>query len=62
MLGHQLAGSGAGYGLEPITDIGRALEESALAEDAARMRERIDGLDRYLNNIEVSVALILSPP
>jgi signal transduction histidine kinase/DNA-binding response OmpR family regulator len=62
MLGHQLAGSGAGYGLEPITDIGRALEESALVGDAAQMRERIDGLDRYLNNIEVSAALILSPP
>ena len=53
ILGHQMAGSGAGYGLEPITEIGRELEESALAGDAARMRERIDGLDGYLSNIEV---------
>ena len=52
-LGHQMAGSGAGYGLELITEIGRALEESALAGDAARMRERIDGLAEYLNNIEL---------
>jgi signal transduction histidine kinase/CheY-like chemotaxis protein len=52
-LGHKMAGSGAGYGLAPITEIGQALEESALAGDAERMRERIDELGRYLNSIEV---------
>ena len=31
--GHQMAGTGGGYGFEPITEIGSALEESALAGD-----------------------------
>ncbi len=31
-LGHQMAGTGGGYGFDPITEIGGALEESALAQ------------------------------
>jgi signal transduction histidine kinase/CheY-like chemotaxis protein/HPt (histidine-containing phosphotransfer) domain-containing protein len=50
-LGHQMAGSGAGYGFTQITQIGEMLEESALAEDAARIRDGISALDRYLINI-----------
>jgi len=50
-LGHQMAGSGAGYGFAEITEIGGTLEESALAGDAARIRDGVDALDRYLNNI-----------
>jgi hypothetical protein len=53
MLGHQMCGTGAGYGFEPITEIGSALEESALAGDSARMRASIEDLDRYLNNVQV---------
>jgi signal transduction histidine kinase/CheY-like chemotaxis protein len=53
MLGHQMCGTGGGYGFEPITEIGSALEESALASDSARMRASIEDLDRYLNNIQV---------
>ncbi len=34
-----MAGTGGGYGFEAITDIGSALEESALAGDTARIRE-----------------------
>ena len=30
-LGHQMAGTGGGYGFDPITEIGSALEDSALA-------------------------------
>jgi CheY-like chemotaxis protein/HPt (histidine-containing phosphotransfer) domain-containing protein len=50
-LGHQMAGSGAGYGFAEITEIGSTLEESALGGDAARIRDGISALDRYLNNI-----------
>ena len=46
-----MAGSGAGYGFAEITEIGGTLEESALAGDAARIRDGVDALDRYLNNI-----------
>jgi CheY-like chemotaxis protein len=50
-LGHQMAGSGAGYGFAKITKIGDELEESALAADAARIHDGIDQLERYLSNI-----------
>ncbi len=52
-LGHQMAGTGGGYGFDAITEIGSALEESALAGDAARLRASIDDLDRYLNSVQV---------
>jgi signal transduction histidine kinase/CheY-like chemotaxis protein len=52
-LGHQMAGTGGGYGFEPITEIGSALEEAALAGDAARMRASIEDLDRYLNAVRI---------
>jgi signal transduction histidine kinase/CheY-like chemotaxis protein len=50
-LGHQMAGSGAGYGFAEITEIGGTLEESALAGDASRILDGIAALDRYLNSI-----------
>ena len=50
-LGHQMAGSGAGYGFAEITEIGGMLEESALAGNAARIRDGIDALDRYLSKV-----------
>ncbi len=53
MLGHQMAGTGGGYGFEPITEIGGALEESALAGDTPRLRASIEDLDRYLNSVQV---------
>jgi hypothetical protein len=52
-LGHQMAGTGGGYGFEPITEIGTALEESALASDKARMQTGIEDLNRYLNAVRV---------
>ena len=53
-LGHQMAGTGGGYGFEPITEIGSALEESALASDTARIRANIEDLDRYLGSVQLS--------
>ena len=50
-LGHQMSGSGAGYGFSEITAIGAELEESALASDAARIRHAIGDLDRFLRNV-----------
>jgi HPt (histidine-containing phosphotransfer) domain-containing protein len=54
-LGHQMAGSGGGYGFQPITEIGSALEESALAGNAERIRTGIGDLDRYLNAVRVEL-------
>jgi signal transduction histidine kinase/CheY-like chemotaxis protein len=52
-LGHQMNGSGAGYGFEPITEIGSALEESALAGDGARIRASLQDLENYLSAVRV---------
>jgi CheY-like chemotaxis protein len=52
-LGHQMSGTGGGYGFEPITEIGNVLEEAAQAGDAAQMRASIEDLDRYLNSVQV---------
>jgi signal transduction histidine kinase/DNA-binding response OmpR family regulator len=54
LLGHQMAGTGGGYGFQAISDIGAALEESALASDAARMQAGIEKLDRYLLSVETT--------
>jgi signal transduction histidine kinase/CheY-like chemotaxis protein len=52
-LGHQMSGTGGGYGFDPITEIGSALEELALAGDNTRIRASIEDLERYLNAVRV---------
>jgi signal transduction histidine kinase/ActR/RegA family two-component response regulator len=52
-LGHQMAGTGGGYGFEPITEIGNALEDAALASDTARMRASIEDLEHYLSAVRM---------
>jgi signal transduction histidine kinase/DNA-binding NarL/FixJ family response regulator len=52
-LGHQMTGTGGGYGFDPITEIGSALEESAVAGDGARIRVSIEDLDHYLSAVRV---------
>jgi len=52
-LGHGMKGSGGGYGFDPISTLGRALEEAARdqrPDDAAR---RIEELADYLARLEV---------
>jgi signal transduction histidine kinase/CheY-like chemotaxis protein len=53
LLGHQMAGTGGGYGFDAISDIGCAIEESALARDVNGMRKAIDDLERFLLGIHV---------
>lgn len=52
-LGHQMSGTGGGYGFDPITEIGSALEEGALANDRARIQASIDDLERYLSAVRI---------
>lgn len=52
-LGHQMSGTGGGYGFDRITEIGSALEESALANDTARILGSINDLERYLSTVRV---------
>lgn len=54
LLGHQMAGTGGGYGFAPISEFGTALEESALANDSGRAGASIDELDRYLLSVQTT--------
>ncbi len=51
--GHQLAGSGGGYGFTRISEIGRELEAAALAGNGEETRKLIAGLSDYLGNLEI---------
>jgi CheY-like chemotaxis protein len=52
-LGHQMTGTGGGYGFDPITEMGSALEASALAHDEQGVRASIEDLERYLSAVQV---------
>jgi PAS domain S-box-containing protein len=52
-LAHDMKGIGASYGFEAITDIGSALEQSAVSSDARASRMWVGELSRYLEGVEV---------
>ena len=53
VIGHKLKGSGAGYGLDRLSQIGAALEESATALDDARIREASRQLEDFLARLSI---------
>lgn len=52
-IGHQIKGSGGGYGLDMITEYGRNIQAAAEAQDYAASESWIYGLLDYLNNVQV---------
>jgi HPt (histidine-containing phosphotransfer) domain-containing protein len=52
-LGHNMKGSGAGYGFNRITEIGASLEEAAVRRAADEIRARSVELVRYLDRLHV---------
>ena len=55
-LGHQLKGSGGGYGLQRLTEIGAALEHAAEAQDPAAILRCNRELEQFLDLVSVSYA------
>jgi CheY-like chemotaxis protein len=53
VLGHNMKGSGGGYGFAALTELGAALEKAALAGDAEAVRGRIDELAAYLGSLRI---------
>jgi HPt (histidine-containing phosphotransfer) domain-containing protein len=53
VLGHTMKGTGGGYGLDAITEIGRTLEEAAKSRDMAVIRQGAAALLAYLQAVEV---------
>ncbi|HMY46892.1 MAG TPA: Hpt domain-containing protein [Leptospiraceae bacterium] len=46
-IGHNLKGSGGGYGLDEISTIGKLIEEKAHASDASAVKEALQKLNDY---------------
>lgn len=53
--GHNMKGSGAGFGFDGITEIGRCLEQAAKDEDGEEAMRLIGVLSSYLADVEVVV-------
>ena len=51
VLGHNVKGTGAGYGFEAITRIGAALETAAKEGDAGRIGEQLAELTHFLASV-----------
>ena len=50
--GHNLRGSGGGFGFQPITDIGAGLEQAADLSDHAVSRHWVGELSTYLDHLK----------
>ncbi len=55
-IGHRIKGEGAGFGFDVISDIGRALEDAARAQDAGAAQHLVQALADYLDAVEVRPA------
>ena len=52
-IGHDLKGSGGGYGFEPISAIGKTIEEAAKRSDSREISRQIAALTNYLDRLDV---------
>ena len=52
-IGHSMKGSGAGYGFDYITELGRSIEQAAKAQDADGISANAAQLAAYLQRVEV---------
>ena len=53
VLGHDMKGSGGGYGFDGITDIGQSLEQAAKDQDQTEIRKLVQELVNYVERVEV---------
>ena len=52
-LGHSMKGSGAGYGFEGVSEIGKALEIAGKEKDVDSIKKGIEDLKNYLDRVEL---------
>ena len=52
-LGHGMKGSGGGWGMDQVGDIGQGIEEAAKAQDPDETRQWLDKLADFLERVEV---------
>jgi CheY-like chemotaxis protein len=56
VLAHTMKGLGSSYGFEGISDIGAEMEQAALAHEETALGRALDALERYLAQVDYSVA------
>jgi HPt (histidine-containing phosphotransfer) domain-containing protein len=52
-LGHKMKGSGGGYGFDGISEIGQAFENGAKNASVEDVREQVQRLENYLDQVEI---------
>ena len=52
-LGHDMAGSGGAYGIPPISDIGRGIENAALANETVAIEMALAELRVFLDTVKL---------
>src|SRR6056297_1978726 len=53
VLGHDMKGSGGGYGFEEITEFGRSIEQTAKNQDPESIQKQVADLLEYLDQVHV---------
>ncbi|MCE1274895.1 MAG: Hpt domain-containing protein [Chlorobiaceae bacterium] len=53
ILGHNMKGTGGGYGFDAITDIGGAIQQAAINTDAGELEKLTGELADYLGRIQI---------
>ena len=51
--GHNLKGAGSGYGFDPISEIGKSLEQAAETQNSEEIHKLVDELSTYLAQVDV---------
>ena len=55
-LAHKMKGTGTGYGIPKLTELGAGMEKSALAGDGASLATQLDEFALYVNAIQLENA------
>jgi CheY-like chemotaxis protein len=55
-FGHNLKGTGRGYGFPPIEEMGREIERAAIGADASRVADQLDALHSFVSESAKAVA------
>jgi len=56
VIGHKLRGSGGGYGLDPLTEIGERMENAAKAKDKTALEAQTAELKEFLESVVIEFA------
>lgn len=56
IIGHKMRGSGGGYGLDLLTELGERMENSAKAKDKTALAAQAGELREFLESVEIEFA------